>query len=72
MRVWHERAGLSANRNPEDAERRRANKDTIGVKRYFSRRFTQMDTEKLKYKEQIGFCFFMKKISGNLCRSVAK
>jgi len=27
---------------------------------------------RFKYKEQIGFCFFMKKISGNLCRSVAK
>jgi hypothetical protein len=25
-------SGLSANRNPEDAGRRRANKDTIGVK----------------------------------------
>jgi hypothetical protein len=27
---------------------------------------------RFKYKEQNGFCFFMKKISGNLCKSAAK
>ena len=31
--VWHERAGLSANRNSKDAGRRRANKDITAVER---------------------------------------
>jgi len=54
-----ETPALSANRNPEDAGRRRANKDTTAVERYLSRRpacqtagrFTQINAEKFKYKE---------------------
>jgi len=53
-------------RNPEDAERRRANKDTISVKRYLSRRFTQMYADRVKYKKSPAlFLVFIKKISVN-------
>jgi hypothetical protein len=46
-----ESPGLLANRNSKDVGRIRANKDTIAVGRYLSRRFTQINAEKFKYKE---------------------
>ena len=40
--------------------------------RTLSHRFAQINADRFKYKEQIGFCFFRKIISVNLRKSVAK